>query len=134
MNLLPAPECYHLKLHTQLCVHAAPFIPQSSASPMYLPTLISELPSVFDNQIRSMDGKQFHICHKCDAKPFYNKAPSSIPFVYGHKLRDELDLLLSQNIIAPVTTVTEWCVPIVVTPKKNSDCIRICVDLSHLNK
>ena len=44
------------------------------------------------------------------------------------------DLLLSQNIIAPVTTVTEWCAPIVVTPKKNSDHIRLCVDLSHLNK
>ena len=49
-------------------------------------------------------------------------------------MKDELDLLLSQKVIAPVTTVTEWCAPIVVTPKKNSDRIRMCVDLSHLNK
>ena len=61
-------------------------------------------------------------------------APRSIPFAYRDKLKDELDLLLSQKVIAPVTTVTEWCAPIVVTPKKNSDRIRMCVDLSHLNK
>jgi len=30
--------------------------------------------------------------------------------------------------------VTEWCAPIVVTPKKNTDRIRMCVDLSRLNR
>ena len=29
---------------------------------------------------------------------------------------------------------TEWCALIVVTPKKDSDNIRLCVDLSHLNR
>ena len=46
----------------------------------------------------------------------------------------ELNLLESQHIITPVTEVTPWCAPIVVTPKKNSEKIRMCVDLSHLNK
>ena len=46
----------------------------------------------------------------------------------------ELDPLESQNVITPVTAVTTWCAPIVVTPKKNSDKIRMCVDLSHLNQ
>ena len=46
----------------------------------------------------------------------------------------ELDLLHQQNIIASVTEPTDWCAPIVVTPKKNSDSIRMCVDLSHLNR
>ena len=32
-----------------------------------------------------------------------------------------------------VTEPTEWCVPIVVTPKKNSEDICLCVDLSKLN-
>ena len=45
----------------------------------------------------------------------------------------ELTLLQQQQIIAPVTEPTDWCAPIVVTPKKNSDSIRMCVDLSHLN-
>ena len=46
----------------------------------------------------------------------------------------ELDLLEEQQIIAPITTATEWCIPIVVTPKKNTDRIQLCVDLSHLNR
>ena len=30
--------------------------------------------------------------------------------------------------------VSEWCAPIVVTPKKGTDKIRMCVDLSRLNR
>ena len=43
-------------------------------------------------------------------------------------------MLLEQGIIAPVTQVTEWCAPIVVAPKKGTDRIQMCVDLSRLNK
>ena len=68
------------------------------------------------------------------AKPFCVNTPRSVPFAYRDKLKAELDLLQSQQIIAPVTEATEWCIPIVVTPKKNSDKIRMCVDLSHLNR
>ena len=52
----------------------------------------------------------------------------------GINLKTNIDLLVSQEIIAPVTEPTEWCAPIVVTPKKNSDRICMCVDLSKLNK
>lgn len=38
------------------------------------------------------------------------------------------------DIITPVTQPTEWCAPIVITPKKGSDDIRLCVDFSKLNK
>ena len=69
-----------------------------------------------------------------DAKPFCINTPRSIPFAFHDKLKAELDLLQEQNIIAPVTEVTEWCAPIVVTPKKNSESIRMCVDLSRLNR
>ena len=52
----------------------------------------------------------------------------------GTNFKNEIDLLVSQGIIAPVTELIEWCAPIVVTPKKNSDRIRMCVDLSKLNR
>ena len=51
-----------------------------------------------------------------------------LPFACTTK--EELDLLQQQGIIAPVTEVTDWCAPIVVTPKKGTDRIRMCVDLS----
>ena len=96
--------------------------------------LILEFPSVFDGQIKSMDGEQFRIQLVEGAKPFCIHMPRAIPFAYHEKLRDELDLLQSQGIIAPVTTPTEWCAPIVVALKKDSERIQLCVDLSHLNK
>jgi len=35
--------------------------------------------------------------------------------------------------IAPVTEATQRCAPIVVTPKKGTELLRMCVDLSKLN-
>ena len=96
--------------------------------------LPSQFPTVFDGNIRTMEGEKFSISLKEDAVPFCVKPPRSIPFAYRDKLKTELDLLQEQGIIAPVTQATEWCAPIVVAPKKGSDKIRMCVDLSHLNK
>ena len=97
-------------------------------------SVVKEFPTVFDGNIRSMDGEEFHIHLTDDAKLFCVNTPRSIPYVYRDKLATELELLQAQHIIAPITDVTEWCAPIVVAPKKNSDRIRMCVDLSHLNR
>ena len=96
--------------------------------------VIGKYPSVFDGQIRTMQGEEFRICLAANAKPFCVHTPRTIPFAYQEKLKAELDLLESQNVIAPITEATTWCAPIVVTPKKNSQNIRMCVDLSHLNR
>ena len=69
-----------------------------------------------------------------DAKPFCVNTPRSIPFAYREKLKTELEFPQDQGIIAPVTVPTEWCAPIVIEPKKDSDNIRMCVDLSRLNR
>ena len=76
-----------------------------------------------------MDGKYFYISLTSDAKPFCVHTPHTIPYAYCDKLKAELDLLQEQNIIAPVTEPTEWCAPIVVTPRKGTDKIRAHVDL-----
>ena len=94
----------------------------------------AEFPSVFDGQVKTMDGEEFHIELVDDPQPFCVHTPRAIPFAYREKLKNELDLLQSQGIIAPVTNPTEWCAPIVVTPKKDTDRIRLCVDLSRLNR
>ena len=83
-----------------------------------------------------MTGEEFHISLTDNAKPFCINTPRLIPFIYCDKLKEvlELELLQRQNIIAPITETTQWYAPIVVTPKKQLDNIRICVDLSHLNR
>ena len=80
-----------------------------------------------------MPGEQFHISLTEDARPFCVTTPHSIPFAYREKLK-EIDLLIDQGIITPVTEPTDWCAPIVVAPKKGTDRIRMCMDLSKLNK
>ncbi len=89
---------------------------------------------MFDGRIEAMEGEQFHISLTDEAKPFCVKTPRAIAFVYRDKLKSELATLQEQGIITPMTHPTEWCAPIVVTPKKGSDNIRMCADLSHLNR
>ena len=96
--------------------------------------MMIEFPTVFDGNIKIMEGEQSHIHLTDNAKPFRVSTPRTIPFAYHEKLKTELELLQKQNIIAPITEATESFAPIVVTPKKNSDSIHMCVDLSHLNR
>ena len=116
-------------------VHMANLSPLHTTSTVSLTAqhITSEYPTFFDGQIRSMQGKQFHISLLDNVKLFCVNTPRAIPFAYRDKLKAELNLLEEQQIIAPIITATEWCAPIVVTPKKNTDHIRMCVDLSHLN-
>ena len=96
--------------------------------------LINEFPTVFDGQIRTMPGETFKIELTEDYKPFCVNTPRTIHYSYQEKLKAELDLLESQNIIGKQIKPTSNCAPIVIAPKKNSDRIRLCVDLSKLNR
>ena len=49
------------------------------------------------------------------------------------QVKDELDKMEQENIISRVEGPTDWCAGIVVVPKPNNK-VRICVDLTQLNK
>ena len=49
------------------------------------------------------------------------------------KVKTEIDRMLAEGVISPVDGPTDWCSGIVVVPKPN-DTVRICVDLTALNK
>ena len=104
-----------------------------TSNPIFNGDIRCEFPSVFDGHIKTMDGEKFHIALTDDAQPSCVRTPRAIPFAFRDKLKAELDLLQQQGIIAPVTEPTDWCAPIVVTPKKGTDKI-MCVDLSCLNR
>ena len=78
-----------------------------SYEPPTVDQIISEFPSVFDGQIRTMPGETFQISLTEDARPFCVTTPRTIPFAYREKLQIEIDLLVKQEIIAPVTEPTE---------------------------
>ena len=97
------------------------------------PDVRSEYPTVFDGHIRVMPGEQFKIHLREDAVPFCVSSPRRVPLSLREPLKEELQKLMDEDIIVPVTEPTEWCAPIVVEPKKDGG-VRLCVDLSHLNK
>lgn len=70
---------------------------------------------------------------KDDAIPYCVTAPRRVPFPLIPKVEEELRKLQSMDIIEPVTEPSDWCAPIVCVPRKN-DKLRICVDLTRLNR
>ena len=96
--------------------------------------MTQEFPEVFDGHIRTMPGEEFRIHLRDDAQPFCVTTPRRVPLSLRDKLGEELKRLETEGIIRRVTEPTEWCAPIVVAPKKDGRSIRLCVDLSHLNK
>ena len=72
--------------------------------------------AVFDRQIMMMERKEFHILLVAGAI-FCVKTPQSVPFACREKIIVQLELLQKQVIITLNIEVTEWCAPIMVTPK-----------------
>ena len=95
---------------------------------------MSEFSTAFDGKIRTMPGEKFHIPLTENAKPFCVTTPRTVPFAYRDKLKQEIDLLISQEIIILLTEPTELCAPIAMAPKKDTHRIQMCVDLPKLNK
>ena len=56
------------------------------------------------------------------------------PVAFQDKVKQELDAMVTKGVIAPVTEPTEWVYQMVVTQKKDSDTIRVCIDPKDLNE
>ena len=57
-----------------------------------------------------------------------------VPFHWREKLDKELERLEAAGVIETVNTATDWVSPLVITPKKGTDDIRMCVDMVQANK
>ncbi len=107
---------------------------QQETCPVSKDGILKEFPTVFDGQIRTMPGEVFKIVITDVAKPFCVNTPRTILYALLEPTKKELELLESQGIISRQTDPTDWCAPIVVARKKNSERVRICVDFSSLNR
>ena len=91
----------------------------------------AEFPALFNGL-----GKLKTECHKTlrpDAIPFCLDNPRKIPHPLIAKVKRQIETMIQQGVISPVTAPTEWCGGIVPVLKPNGS-VRICVDLTHLNK
>ena len=60
-------------------------------------------------------------------------APRRIALPLLSKVKVKLEELEKLGVISKVDKPTDWCAPIVAVPKNNGD-VRVCVDLTKLNK
>ena len=67
------------------------------------------------------------------ATPFTLTTPRHVPIPLLSKVKEELQRMESMGVITRIDEPTEWCAGMVVVPKRGGK-VRICVDLTKLNK
>ena len=67
------------------------------------------------------------------ARPFAVTAAWKVPFAWQEQVKNELGEL-EWNGIKEVKKSTEWCYPVVVVPKKDSNDPHVCIDLTKVNQ
>ena len=69
-----------------------------------------------------------------DTPPFAVHAARPIPFAWREEVREQLETMVQQGVIELLCDQpSEWCHPLVIVPK-SSGSVRICVDMTKLNK
>ena len=76
---------------------------------------------------------EYDIKLKENAVPYAVKTPRRIPIPLLPKVTQQLDKMERDGVVSKVKDSTAWCAPIVVVPKQSGG-IRICADLTSLNK
>ena len=69
-----------------------------------------------------------------DASSVALTVPRRVPYPLLPKVKAELDRMVEQGVISKVERPTDWCSGLVVVPKANKTDVRLCVDLTQLNK
>ena len=70
---------------------------------------------------------------RSDATPFAVAVPRRVPCPLLDKVKAELQRMMESDVIKEVTEPTAWVSPMVPVPKKDGS-VRICVDLTKLNR
>ena len=98
---------------------------------VYKQQIINQYPKLFEG-LGELEG-EYEIKLKELPEPFALNVPRKVPFPLLDKTKQEIDRMLQSGVISKVNQPTPWSTPMVVTPKENGD-VRICVDLTKLNK
>lgn len=94
--------------------------------------MLQEFDEVFDGLGQFKKKMKIHL--KDEAQPYFQYTPRDVAIPLLPKLKKELDRLEKLGVISPIKSPTDWCSPIVVVPKPNTEEIRLCIDFTELNK
>ena len=93
-------------------------------------TILSKYKNVFSG-LGTM-GQEFNLTLQENATPVIHP-PRRVPLAIKSKLKEALEDMVKQDIIAPIETPTDWVSSLVVVEKKNGK-LRICIDPKDLNR
>ena len=79
-------------------------------------------------------GKTVHITQSEGAEPSNCTTARRVALPLMSKAKAEIQRMENLDVIEPVDEPSDWCSPIVVVPKSNGKDVRICVDLTRVNK
>ena len=101
-------------------------------SPQTKETIQSKYPTLFSG-LGQMKGQEYDIKLTENVTPFAINVSRQVPIPLRQRTEQELQRMERNGVISRVDEPTEWCAPMVVTPKSN-DKVRVCVDLTQLNR
>ncbi|GFS10772.1 transposon Ty3-G Gag-Pol polyprotein [Elysia marginata] len=96
------------------------------------PDFRKEFPNPFEGLGKLKDS--YTIKLHPNVQPFNIYTPRKIAHPLLDKVKAEINRMLDDDAITPVEEPTEWSSGIVVVPKADHTSVRICVDLTPLNK
>ena len=102
----------------------------ATSAPLTTELLVQKHPVVFSKGVGLLEGT-YHIRLDPSVSPVQH-APRRVPVPLREVLKETLDDLTQQDIIAPVQKPTAWISSMVIVPKKNGG-LRICLDPQDLN-
>ena len=95
------------------------------------PSPIKQFTSLFQG-LGKLEG-EYSVKLQEGAQPFALTVPRRVAIPLMKQVKDELKRMEQLGVITRVSEPMEWCAGMVVVPKANNT-VRICVDLTHLNK
>ena len=123
------------KLHHPLigrpAIHKLGLVSRISSVDQASQTPAVQFPKLFEG-LGKLQG-DYRIQLQEGAKPYALSALRQVPIPLMKSVEQELRRMEDLGVIAKVHEPTEWCAGMVVVPKANSK-VRICVDLTNLNK
>ena len=104
---------------------------EDQPSPVTKEKLMLQFPDVFSEGLGQLDGE--YKIRLDENVPPVQHAPRRVAVALRPQLKETLDALEAQGVIAQVTTPTKWISSMVAVPKKNGK-LRICLDPKDLNR
>lgn len=95
--------------------------------------IMSAVKQQFPKLFQGLGEGEYEIRLDANTEPFALTAPRRISLPLMPKVKHELGRMEELGVISCVDEPTDWCAGMVVVPKTNGK-VRICVDLTKLNK